>query len=280
MISGDLIGYFTGQTSATGTDCTYLGWTAGATHTDIQGTFVGSRAGSLATTATACSFVGDRAGQVLTTGSSNSFFGSSAGAGGPPNNRNGILSGTGNCLFGNSAGSNYTDAESNNIIIGSALSGTAGESGVVRIGTPGTQTACIIGGISGSTSSGGVGVLVNSSGVLGITTSSIRFKENVQNMDDYSSNILKFRPVTFSYIADETHTIQPGLIAEEVDKIMPNLVAYDINNKIETVKYQELPVLILNEVIKMYNVIEKLKETIEKLQTNACEPLIDKSHKN
>src|SRR5438128_1523465 len=62
--------------------------------------------------------------------------------------------GSGNIALGFSAGSNLTTG-SNNIDIGNA--GVAGESGTIRIGTGGTQTATFIAGISGATIPGGVG---------------------------------------------------------------------------------------------------------------------------
>ena len=60
--------------------------------------------------------------------------------------------------------------------------GVAGESGVTRIGTSGTQTKAFVAGIYGSTSASGLSVMVNSSGQLGTTTSSLRFKEKVADM--------------------------------------------------------------------------------------------------
>ncbi|CAB4133792.1 Intramolecular chaperone auto-processing domain containing protein [uncultured Caudovirales phage] len=59
-----------------------------------------------------------------------------------------------NCFFGYATGQAYTGSESNNIIIGPNISGTLGESGVIRIGDSNSfspQTTCFIAGISGNT---------------------------------------------------------------------------------------------------------------------------------
>jgi hypothetical protein len=94
------------------------------------------------------------------------------------------------------------------------------------------QTKTYISGIYGSTSSSGIPVYINSNGQLGTQTSSVRFKEQVRDMGDSTSALMKLRPVTFLYkpeYADGERTLQYGLIAEEVAKVYPELVAYDIS---------------------------------------------------
>ena len=70
-------------------------------------------------------------------------------------------------------------------------------------------------------------VLVDTNGQLGTITSSRRFKEDIQDMDDASSGLLRLRPVTFRYqqpYADGSKPIDYGLIAEEVAEVYPDLV--------------------------------------------------------
>lgn len=124
----------------------------------------------------------------------------------------------------------------------------------------------VICGINGSTSASGIAVLINASNVLGTTTSSRRFKNNVKTMASCSSNIYKLRPVTFYYNQDETHISkedsqlkQYGLIAEEVEKIYPELVTYDLNGTIQSVRYLQLIPMLLNELQKMYKRITDLE---------------------
>jgi len=104
-------------------------------------------------------------------------------------------------------------------------------------------------------------MFVDNVGKLGTVPSSRRFKENIIDLKDKSSNIFKLRPVNFNYIADEKKIEQVGLIAEEVEDIFPNLVVRDKNNLVQSVKYQDLPILILNEVQKLRdNVQDQIKE--------------------
>ena len=105
-------------------------------------------------------------------------------------------SGSNNIALGSNAGFNLTRG-SNNIDIFDR--GVAGEANTIRIGTAGTQNATFIAGISGATVPTGVAVIVDSSGHLGTTTSSARFKENIKPMDKASEAILALRPVSFRY---------------------------------------------------------------------------------
>ena len=60
--------------------------------------------------------------------------------------------------------------------------------------------------------------------------------------------------------------IQYGLIAEEVAEIYPDLVAYSANGQIETVKYQVLDSMLLDEVQRQQRVIEQQQLEVEALK--------------
>ena len=113
-------------------------------------------------------------------------------------------------------------------------------------------------------------MLVNASGKLGTTTSSARFKQDVRDMGDASDVLMKLRPVTFRYRedavgAEEAKTTQYGLIAEEVAEVAPELVAPDLEGKPYSVKYHELPALLLNEVQEQQRIIEEQQQVIAAL---------------
>jgi hypothetical protein len=107
----------------------------------------------------------------------------------------------------------YLTTGSNNIEIGNQ--GAAADADTIRIGTEGTQTATYIAGIFNTTVTGGCTVVAASTGQLGCVTSSARYKRDVRDMGDASDKLMKLRPVTFLYKADETGAQQYGLIAEE-----------------------------------------------------------------
>ena len=72
-------------------------------------------------------------------------------------------------------------------------------------------------------------VAINSTGKLGVTTSSARFKEAIKPMEKASEAILALKPVTFRYKeeVDPDRAPQFGLVAEEVEKVDPELVVHD-----------------------------------------------------
>jgi hypothetical protein len=161
---------------------------------------------------------------------------------------------------------------SHNIHIGHP--GTATDSGTIRIGTPcpspvyGCQSATFVAGIYGVNTSG-IPVYINSNGQLGTVSSSRRYKEDIQDMGEASSGLLRLRPVTFRYkkpFADGSKPIQYGLIAEEVAEFYPDLVARSADGLIETVKYQVLDSMLLNEVQRQQAEIRGLEQQNQDLQ--------------
>jgi hypothetical protein len=169
--------------------------------------------------------------------------------------------GANNIGIGFDAGLNLTIG-SNNICIGNA--GVASESGTIRIGTAGMQTATFIAGISGTTSREGVGVFVNGSGQLGTMTSTRRFKEDIREIAGESDGLMRLRPVAFRYKPqiDPAGLAQYGLIAEEVADVYPDLVVYDRDGRPETVRYHLVNALLLNEVQKQHRTAEAQEKTI------------------
>jgi hypothetical protein len=161
-------------------------------------------------------------------------------------------SGSRNIAIGWSAGQ-LQSTGSNNIYIDN--NGMPAENGQIRIGRTGIHTQAHIVGIFGSTISGGEPVVVNASGTLGTTPSSARFKQDVRDMGDASDVLMRLRPVTFRYTeeevgADDARTTQYGLIAEEVAAVAPELVVPDADGRPYSVKYRELPALLVAEAQK------------------------------
>jgi hypothetical protein len=91
-------------------------------------------------------------------------------------------------------------------------------------------------------------------------------------MESVSERLLGLRPVTFRYrreFADGLQPIQFGLIAEEVAEVFPELVVHNDRGEPETVKYQLLSSLLLNELQKLDNELQKLDARLERLEALA-----------
>lgn len=271
---GNLAGNYTytgnGQHAAVGTSC--LAAITNAVHNSV----VGYQALLGATSGSDNAALGWLAGTAITSSGDNVILGSNAmsalstGAGGNVAAGSSALaqitSGESNIAIGLTAAYNLTTNDSQNIMIGQCR-GSAGDNTKIRIGFTTTNTALItktfIDGIRGVTTDAAdaLPVLVSSTGQLGTVSSSIRFKENVQDMDHDSNSIMDLRPVSFTY---KTHPgkKQFGLIAEEVLPIMSELVVHNEAGEVESVKYQDLPILMLNELQRLAKRVQDLEKTL------------------
>jgi hypothetical protein len=178
-----------------------------------------------------------------------------------------------NTAIGLNAGE-FLGAGDNNVYISNVGPGDflnpGSESGVIRIGTPLTQTSAFIAGIYGSsTSLANVPVVVDANGNLGTVQSSRRFKQDIHEMADASDGLMQLRPVTFRYkkaYEDGSKPVQYGLIAEEVADVYPDLVARSTDGQVESVRYQLLDPMLLNELQKQHATIAAQKEQIRSLE--------------
>ena len=136
----------------------------------------------------------------------------------------------------------------NNIYIGNP--GVAAESNTIRIGDASIHTSAFIAGVP----------------VAGV--SSKRFKEDIRDMGQASTSLMQLRPVTFRYRKEYDagdHRLQYGLIAEEVAEVYPELVVHDDTGRVRAVIYQELNVMLLNELQKQHQVMQQQQIVIGNL---------------
>jgi hypothetical protein len=265
------LGYYALEANVNGTDNTAVGYEAMKSTTGPSGLSLGS--GNTA--------VGSMALAANTYGGGNTAIGASALVNATGSNGNtavgsGALqntTGAGNIALGAGAGGNIGSG-SNNIIIGT-LGGSTDDS-VTRIGECCIQSATYIAGIPGVNVSGGVPVVVNGNAQLGVEASSRRYKDDIQDMGDASKGLLRLRPVTFHYKRadfDGSKPLEYGLIAEEVADVYPELVVRGKDGEVESIQYQKLPAMLLNELQKEHrnaeeqaHHIQHQDETIKKLE--------------
>jgi uncharacterized coiled-coil protein SlyX len=88
-------------------------------------------------------------------------------------------------------------------------------------------------------------------------------------MDKASEAILALKPVTFRY----KHELDPdgipqfGLVAEEVEKVNPDLVARDAEGKVNTVRYEAVNAMLLNEFLKEHRKVQEQDATITQVKS-------------
>jgi hypothetical protein len=242
-------------------------------------TAIGDRALLVADNADGNTAVGSFALGVNTSGSLNTVIGAAAmvtNTSGSSNTADGL-----NALFSNNGDNNTAvgrgalggnTSGNNNVALGfGAGSGVTTASNVICIGTNvagnDVNDSCYIGNIFGDTSSGGTAVFVNTNGRLGTTTSSRRFKDNIELMDQASEALFALRPVTFRYKKeiDPAGTSQFGLVAEEVEKVNRDLVVHDKEGKPYSVRYEQVNAMLLNEFLKEHNTVQELRKELAAL---------------
>jgi hypothetical protein len=223
-------------------------------------TFLGVSAGSISPGGESNTGIGVQA-LVVNSGDANTAVGVSA----LGNN----TSGSNNVAIGQGAGLTSIGG-SNNIYLGTLVNGALGESNTMYLGRVGTQTKSFIAGVRGITTTiaDAVPVVIDSAGQLGTVSSSRRYKEDISDMGDASRPLLKLRPVTFRYkqrFGDGSKPIQYGLIAEEVAQAFPDLAVLNDDGQPETVQYQYLSVLLLNELQQQHRRVEALERQVREL---------------
>jgi len=211
-------------------------------------------------------------------GQGNTGFGTEAAYGNTTGNYNTAVgmgslfnnaTGSYNIAIGNSAAASVSSGNSNNIHIGSP--GSSADASTIRIGQ--SQTSFFAAGIRGVTTglSNAVEVMIDGNGQLGTVSSSIRLKEDIHDMADSSAGLLRLRPVTYRYkqpYADGSQPLDYGLIAEEVAEIYPDLVARSADGQIQTVQYQKLTPMLLNELQKQAELIRQLEKRLAALESS------------
>ncbi len=269
--SNTAVGYQTLKQNVSGGDNTAMGHDALENTTTGDTTAVGAFALAGNTTGTDNTAIGNNSLQSNTTGGGNTASGYWALQANNGNNNTAVgfnaltanKTGSNNIAMGYEASINVTDG-SDNIDIGNegeTTDGVATNSGVIRIGTAGSQKEVFIAGISNSKITGSA-VYVTAGGRLGVLASSERYKTTIAPMGSNTAKLEQLRPVTFKLKTDATGTRQYGLIAEEVAKVYPELVIRDEKGHIDGVRYDELAPMLLNEMQQQVAEIRELKRQL------------------
>jgi hypothetical protein len=132
--------------------------------------------------------------------------------------------------------------------------------GVNVFGVAGGSNTTRIRNVYASVASGRA-VYVNSDNKIGTLSSSRRYKEEIRPMEKASETILALKPVTFHYKKDidPSRALSFGLIAEDVAEANPDLITRDQNGNPETVRYDAVNAMLLNEFLKEHRKVQELE---------------------
>ena len=161
--------------------------------------------------------------------------------------------GSSNTAIGVAAGDLLTG--NGNVCIGRGVHGVAGENNTTRIRNISDTVQPVVG-IDPDY------VTVDSNGRLGrANVSSRRYKHDIKPMDKASEALYALKPVSFRYNRqyDATQTLAFGLIAEEVAEVNPDLVVRNAEGQLESVRYEQMNAMLLNEFLKEHRKVQELE---------------------
>ena len=162
-------------------------------------------------------------------------------------------SGGANTALGYGAGADVTTG-SFNVYIGANIGGVADEVGHTYISNISSTVQPPGGDVEYVT------VNLNTK-LLGHSSSSRRYKQDIKPMTDVSEGLYRLKPVTYRYKKeiDPKQSAAYGLIAEEVAEVNPALVARNSKGQPESVHYDQVNAMLLNEFLKEHKTVQELK---------------------
>jgi hypothetical protein len=180
---------------------------------------------------------------------------------------------TGNSNTAVGSGALFSSTGSGNIALGDNAGGSVTTaSNVICIGASGANVdnSCFIGqiyfNVQPIVGTDPDSVTITSAGRLGRgNVSSRRYKHDIQPMEKASEALYALKPASFRYNKeyDATQTLAFGLIAEEVAAVYPDLVGRNAEGQPESVRYEQINALLLNEFLKEHRKVEKLESALE-----------------
>jgi len=180
-----------------------------------------------------------------------------------------------NTLLNNTTGSNNTA-----IGLRAGLNSTTGENniyiGAQMFGVPGESNHTYVRNLNITSVSGGGADTVTvdlGTGLIGHLSSSRRYKEDIKPMDKASESLYRLKPVTYRYKKeiDKTQSLAFGLVAEEVAEVNPGLVAHNAQEQPESVHYEMVNAMLLNEFLKEHKAFVEEQRKVQEQEATIAE---------
>ncbi|MEW6100994.1 MAG: hypothetical protein AB1481_01725, partial [Candidatus Omnitrophota bacterium] len=205
--------------------------------------------------------VGSEAGIANTVGTNNTFVGANSGSvtGGTPNNL------TNATAIGYSA----QVTQNNSLILGGTGThavnvgiGLTAPTGVLDVQVP-SGSSIVFRNLPTNTLSSYIQIR-QSDGALFRPSSSRKYKKNIIKLDIISNKVFELMPVRFQSTTTGDEDI--GFIAEDVGRVIKDLVVYNEKGEPESVKYDKVPLYLLEVIKEQQKKMTSLEARIDKLE--------------
>jgi len=232
------VGYQAGYAITTSSESTYVGYQAGVNSTGSAVTCLGRLAGRDLTTGTSNTFVGQNSGLLMTTGSKNTILGS---------------------YNGNQGGLDIRTA-SNYVVLSDG-------DGNPRLWLNQNGSLFVPQAYVDTTSSG-ANMVVRSDGLIYRSTSSLKYKTDVQDATHGLAEVMTLRPVTYKGNNDGD-IVFGGLIAEEVHAAgLTEFVQYADDGTPDALAYGNMVSLAFKAIQELKSELDSVKAELATLKNN------------
>jgi hypothetical protein len=261
------VGYQAGYSNTTGPQSVYVGYQAGYADTGGFNTIIGYGAGNGKTTGDSTTIIGRNAGVAAGAHQSQTLVGDNAGN---------QTTGSSNTFLGINSGYLVTTGAKNTI-----LGSYSGNQGILDIRTASNYIVLSDGdgnprayhdsinwyfpSVDTQTTGSAANVNVGTNGVLRKSTSSLKYKRDVQNATHGLAELLQLRSVTYkSKALLDGDTTYGGLIAEEVDAAgLSEFVMYAPDGTPDGLAYGNMVSLAFRAIQEQQAIIESLKARLD-----------------
>ena len=260
------------DSNTTASNNTAVGYQAGYSTTTGSGynTFIGQTAGTSVTTGSNNVLIGTYAGGGMTTGSLNTFVGSATGGYGAGYF---VTTGSKNTIIGaynGNQGSLDIRTASNNIVLSDGDGNPRGYSDGSGNWTFGSASQGVfnVPYTYVNTTANAANVWVSSAGALQRSTSSLKYKTNVQDLTHGLADVLRLRAVTYQGKAEADSGITfGGLIAEEVHATgLTEFVQYAEDGSPDALAYGNMVALAFKAIQEQQALITQLQADVALLK--------------
>ncbi|MDP3882634.1 MAG: tail fiber domain-containing protein, partial [Candidatus Staskawiczbacteria bacterium] len=245
---------------STGTENLLLGQSGNLTMSGTKNILAGYQAGLDLTTGYGNQFIGYQAGTNITTGSNDVFLGEQAGFTNITGNANVFLgyqagyyeTGSSKLFIDNQQRASEADAITKALMYGVFDAATANQILTINAATINLPFLPV------GTGDAGAVTADTSTGKLYVASSSLKYKHNVQPLEDDWSLILQAQPKSFEYKGSNQFDV--GYIAEDFDALgLNDLVLYNKAGEPNAIKYDRIPLYMLEIIKQQQQDVDTLK---------------------